>query len=336
MLRDYLDDLEVSCSSTRGEVLRNQMNVQKPLGSFGRIESIGYKISEVLGINRTSKIRGTICVFAADHGISELGLSIFPQSQTKKIVEMMEEGKTPINKIAACSHFPLYCLDVGIAGKVRSGRVVRDYKAMNGTKNLLIDDAMSEREVIQSIRTGMLFADELKAQGSDIVAVGEVGCGNTISSSIITAILCKKKADEITDVGTGISNEKLQKKIEIVGRKIDELKEYEGDLLTILKKVGGVEICAEAGFILGCARNGMVVIIDGFISGVSALIAYEINESIRKCIIPSHLSSEKGHKYIFEKLKLEPIIDWGMHYGIASGAAMILPVVISAYGITNE
>lgn len=336
MLEAYLNKYSIKFANTRREVLQNQLHTNKPIGSFGRIESIGYKVSERIGINRTNDVKGAVCIFAADHGISELGLSIFPQSQTKKIVEMIESGKTPINKIAERANALLFCLDVGVVGPVQYGKIVRDYKVLNGTKNMMLMDAMTEEEVIRSFEMGMKFADTLKAQEVDIAATGEVGIGNTISSSIITAVLCDKDADDITDVGTGIDNEKLIKKKEIVRRKVDELKNFRNDLPEILKKVGGAEICAEAGFILECSRIGITVILDGFISGVAALIACEIKEEVKKCIIPSHLSSEKGHKYIFEKLGLEPMIDWGMHYGIASGAALIMPIVMTAYDITNK
>ncbi len=336
MFEAYLEHYVVGCANSRREVLQNQRGTNKTIRSFGRIESVGYKVSEIVGINKTGGIRGAVCIFAADHGVSELGLSIFPQSQTKKIVELIEEGHTPINKIAKRTNVPLFCLDIGIVGPVRYGSILQNHKVVDGTRNMMLDDAMTEDEVIRSFETGMRFANKLKSQRIDIVAAGEVGIGNTISSSIITAVLCNKEAYEITDVGTGIDNDKLEKKREIVKTKIDELRSFDRNLTELLKKAGGAEICAEAGFILECARLGMAVILDGFISGVAALIACEMKEDVRKCIIPSHISSEKGHRYIFEKLRLEPIVDWGMHYGIASGAAMILPVVMNAYDITNE
>lgn len=334
MILETLKKQDYIYKSTRRQVLQNQRNINKPLGSFGKIESIGYKISEVVGINKQKNLNSSICIFAGDHGVSELGLSIFKQSQTKVIVEMLGANKTPINRIAEKSNVKVHCYDVGINGLIETNDIVESCKVSNGTKNMVSEDALTRDEVFSALERGYTLADKFKNENIDIVAVGEVGIGNTISTSIITAVLCGKKSEEVTDVGTGIDDEKLLRKKQIIEKIIEK---YTGaDVITLLCKAGGLEICAEAGFIIGCLKNGIAVILDGYISGAAALVAYEINPNIKKIVFASHMSSEKGHRYIFDKLGLEPLFDWGMHYGIASGSSIALPIITMAYGVTNE
>ena len=332
---EYIKKINDETRNSRREVLVNQVYTNKPIKSFGKLESIGYKISQILGINK-NQVRVSTCIFAGDHGISELGLSVFEQSQTKKIVELIGKGETPVNKICHEANSEIYCFDIGINADVNYSEKIINMKVKKGTRNFLCFDALERNEVINALNKGIEAANILCKKGVDIVAVGEVGIGNTISTSIITAILCGKNAEEVTDVGTGIDNEKLLKKRKIIEEMIDKCKSEEQDIITLLQKVGGLEICAEAGFIIGCSYHKIIVILDGYISGTAALVANEMCPNISNYIFGSHMSSEKGHKYIFDKLKLNSIFDMGMHYGLATGSSSALPMYKMAYKIVNK
>lgn len=316
------------------DVLLNQVNTNKPFKSFGRLEGIGYKLSEIIGVNK-NEIKTGIVVFAGDHGVSEMEVSVFSQGQTKRVVNLLGKGTMPLNKIVKNQNIQVKCYDVGINGKVEYNDIVVDMKIKNSTNNMIYKDAMPVKDVYSAIEVGIRVAEEWNNNKFNILAVGEIGISNTISASIITTILCDRKVDEVTDVGTGVSGEKLMLKKNIINELVEKYRQLKESPIELLAKVGGYEICSVIGTILGCAYYKIPIVIDGYITSAAALVAYKICPNIKPYIFASHISAEKGHKYIIDELNLMPIVDLKMKYGVATGAAIALPIYKMAYELTN-
>ncbi len=334
-LEKYIFGISEIPRNKRNEVLLNQKNTNKPFKSFGKLEEVGYKLTEIIGIGK-KEIQSVIIVFAGDHGIAELDLSVFPKDHTKKVVNLLHTHKLPINKIADTYNIPLHCYDIGIDGKVEYNDVVHDLKISNGTKNMLHIDAIEKENVSLAIKRGIDVAKKCFEDGVRIAALGEVGICNTISTSVLTAILCGLNEEDVTDRGTGVMGLKLQQKQEYIKRMIVNNRQHSLDIFGLLGKVAGYEICGDIGFILGCSYYRIPVVIDGYITGVAALAAYRLQPNVKNYIYASHLSAEKGHKHIMKEIGIEPIIDFGMKYGLATGAAIALPIYKMAYKLVNE
>ena len=185
-LEECLSGINDEMRTSKKDVWKNQMQTNKPLTSFGRLEQIGYQMSRIIGINR-KKINKTIVVFAGDHGVAEMDLSVYKQSQTRKVVCYLSEGKTPLNKIANQFNVEIQCIDVGLNGLVERPGIL-NRKIRNGTNNIYKEDAMTEEDVIQAIEVGIEIAELCKKSDIHIVALGEIGIGNTISASALTAV----------------------------------------------------------------------------------------------------------------------------------------------------
>mgnify|MGYP002517443048 CR=1 FL=1 len=330
-LEECLEGINEQLRSSKCDIWKNQINTNKPLNSFGLFEQFGYDLSSVIGINREIENKALI-VFAGDHGVSDMQLSVYPKSQTKKVVELLLQGKTPLNKLINGTNTELFCVDMGIDGNVYSQNIL-NYKVANGTKNMFYENAIEKRNVIRAIEKGIEIATICAKRNMQIVALGEVGIGNTVSASVITAVLCNLTAEQVTGKGTGIVGDIVEKKKLVISTVIDKC--TSSDPISLLSRAGGYEICGDVGFILGCAYYKIPVIIDGFITGAAALVAYFIHKSVRKYIFVSHQSSEPGHGYILGKLDRKPMLKLQMRYGLATGAALALDLYERAYMITN-
>lgn len=330
-LEECLAGINTVMRSTKSDVWKNQINTNKPLGSFGTIEKYGYKLSSIIGTNNVISNKATV-IFAGDHGIADMNLSVYDKSQTRTVVSLLAEGETPLNKIINQNNIELICVDIGVNGSVNAASVL-NYKLADGTQNMYYEKAIEEDLVVKAIETGIKIAGLCAKKNVQIVALGEVGIGNTVSASVLTAILCNLTAEEVTGRGTGIIGDKLNKKREVVSYLIDKCTSC--DPIALLAKYGGYEICGDVGFILGCSYYKLPVVLDGFITGASALVASKIHKDTRSYMFASHQSSELGHEYILKKLELEPMLNLGMRYGLATGASLALPLYERAYMLTN-
>lgn len=333
-LEECLLGINNTMVNKKSEVLRNQKNTNKPFGSFGMLETVGYKLSEIIGINQTN-LKSQILVFAGDHGIADMKLSAFPQSQTKKVVGLLSQGNIPLNKMTEEFNISIKCYDIGINGELNYNDVVIRKKINNGTKNIYYEDAMTSEDAYRAIDIGINLAEQYHNDKFKILGVGEIGICNTISTSVITAILCELQEEDVTGSGTGVVGDQLIRKKTVIKDIINKNRCFKQEPITLLAKVGGYEICGVVGLLLGCSYLKIPVVIDGYISAAAALVAYNLCPSIKNYIFASHLSAEKGHKYIMKELGLNPIIDLGMRYGVATGVALALPIYKIAYKIVN-
>ncbi|OJU09430.1 MAG: hypothetical protein BGN88_09875 [Clostridiales bacterium 43-6] len=329
-LEECLKGINTDMRSSKSDVWKNQINTNKPLKSFGILEQYGYKLSNILGININITNRAVV-IFAGDHGISDMNLSVYNKSQTKKVLHLLSEGMTPLNKIINQNHLDLYCVDIGVDGPINVNNIL-NYKISNGTNNIYQQKAMSEKKARQAIEVGIEIASICAKKNIQIVALGEIGVGNTISSSVITAILCDLTAEQVTGRGTGIVGDKLIHKNKIIGEIMNRCSK---NPISLLAEAGGFEICGVVGFVLGCSFYKIPLIIDGYITGAATLVASKLHAGIKNYIFASHQSSEPGHKFILQGLELEPMLKLEMRYGLATGAALTLPLFESAYNLTN-
>lgn len=311
-------------------------SLTKPPGSLGRLEDIAQRYVAIREDLNPSVKRKVIFTFAGDHGVVEEGVSAYPGEVTVQMVLNMLAGGAAINVLARHVGAEVVVVDVGVNHDFEpaEGLVIR--KVGYGTRNLYRGPAMTYGEALQSIKVGIDLADEYAGKGVDITGTGEMGIGNTTSSSAILSVLANLPAREVTGRGTGIDDTTLQNKAEVIERGIKLNRPDPGDPVDVLAKVGGFEIGAIAGLIIGCASNRIPTVVDGFISTAGALIAVELNPAINEYLFCSHLSREAGHRQMLKKLEQEPILDLDMRLGEGTGAAIAMSVIEAAVKIMNE
>jgi len=297
-------------------------NLTKPLGSLGRLEELAKQICAITGKKNPSLGNKVIFTFACDHGVTDEGVSAYPKEVTAQMVYNFLNGGAGINVLANHVGARVVVADFGIAADLKNDPRLIIKKISYGTKNMAKGPAMTRDEAIKSICAGIeIFQDEFK-KGIDIIGTGEMGIGNTTSSSAITAILTEKPVEKVTGRGTGLNDGALKNKIAIIKKAISLNNPDPKDPIDILSKVGGFEIGGLAGLILAAASNKIPVVIDGFISGAAALIAFYIEPKVKDYMIAAHCSVESGHKVILEHIGLKPLLDLDLRLGEGTGAAL--------------
>lgn len=311
-------------------------NLTKPPGSLGRLEELA---SMICGIKRTLKPgieNKVIFTLAADHGVAEEGVSAYPQEVTKEMVYNFVNGGAGINVLARHINAKVVVVDMGVKEEILSKDVVIK-KVDYGSKNFTKERAMTREQAIKSIVYGIeLVEEQLKKERIDIVGTGDMGIANTTPSSAVVAAITKKGVEEVTGRGTGITDKIFNKKINVIKKGLNLNKPDPDDAIDVLSKVGGFEIGGIAGVILGCAKNKIPVVIDGFISGAGALIAYKLNSLTKDYMIASHQSVERGHKILLDYIGLKPLLNLNLRLGEGTGAALGINLVEAAVKILNE
>jgi nicotinate-nucleotide--dimethylbenzimidazole phosphoribosyltransferase len=299
----------------------------KPRDSLGRLEELGCRLAAIRGfVPRT--LDAVIVVAAADHGVAREGVSAYPQEVTAQMVANFAAGGAAVNVLARHAGARLIVVDAGIAAPFEH-EGVRSARLGAGTANLAEGPAMTAEQVRRGLEAGAALADELR--DVDVVALGDMGIGNTTSASALTAALLGIDASLVCGRGTGLDDAGVARKVETVRRALDVNQGI--DPLTAL---GGFEIVFLAGLALGCAANGTVVLLDGFITSAAALAATRIDLAVLDVLIASHRSPEPGHALVLDALGLEPLLDLGLRLGEGSGAALALPLLRASVAILEE
>ncbi len=318
-------------------------NLTKPQGSLGRLEDLAKQIVEITRKDKPELKDKVIFTFAADHGVTEEGISAYPKEVTAQMVYNFIRGGAGINVLARQAGAKVVVADLGVAEKISAvggsafgGKNFVDKKIALGTKNFAKGPAMTKEEAVRSIESGMeIFLDEYR-KGIDISGIGEMGIGNTASASAVSAVITGKPVKELTGRGTGIDDQTHSRKIEIIEKAMALNKPQAKDAIDVLSKVGGFEIGGLAGVVLAAASKRVPVVIDGFISTAAALLAYVIEPKVKDYLIASHCSVEKGHKATLEYLGLKPILDLSLRLGEGTGAALAMNIVDAAVKVLNE
>lgn len=344
---------------------------------LGKLEELAIRLE---GIDKNYKPdKKMVLVMAADNGVEQEKVSKSKRVITQYVVEAMLNGKSSINALGMVYNADIKVVDLGIdkssdiKNKINFKGII-DKKIMEfGTNNISKEAAMTYEQAVKAIETGIEMVDEFVKDGYNLFATGEMGIGNTTTSSAILKVLTDLPIDEIVGYGSGIDDKTLEHKKNVVKKAIQvnglldffeksknaegkkkirkeqgnmdfeskinfenfKTEEYQKSIINVLAKVGGLDIAGMAGTYLGCAKNRVPVVIDGFISAVSALIAYKICPASREFMIASHLSEEPGMKYIMKELNLEPMLFMNMKLGEGTGAVMMFPVIEGACNITK-
>lgn len=299
-------------------------SIAKPLGSLGKLERA---VTQIAGIQRTPEIhieKKALITMCADNGVVEEGISQTGQEVTAVVAENFLDERSCVAIMCRQSGTDLYPVDVGMA--VDTPRVEKR-KTACGTQNMTKGPAMTREQAVFAIEAGMEKACELKKKGYHILATGEMGIGNTTTSSAMSAVLLDVPVEEVTGRGAGLSSEGLQRKIEVIRRAITYNRPDPHDPVDVLAKVGGFDIAGLTGVFLGGASCGMPVVIDGFISAVAALTAVRIAPACAPYILASHVSKEPASRMLLDVLGKEPFLTCEMCLGEGSGAVALFPLL---------
>ena len=312
-------------------------NLTKPQGSLGRLEDFASQIVGISGTLFPIIKRKVIFVMAGDHGVAEEEVSAYPQEVTSQMVYNFIRGGAGINVLATHIGAEIVVVDMGVAKDFSLKEGIIRKKIAYGTNNMAKGPAMSKDETERAIIAGIeVFEDKLIRKGIDIIGLGEMGIANTTPSSAIVACLTKSKVEEVTGRGTGIDENQLKNKIRVIKQAIEVNHPDPEDGLDVLSKVGGFEIGGLAGCILAAAFHRVPIVIDGFISCASALIAIKLAPLARDYIFASHNSMEKGHKIALKYIGKVPMFDLGMRLGEGTGAALGISFIEAGVKILTQ
>jgi nicotinate-nucleotide--dimethylbenzimidazole phosphoribosyltransferase len=299
----------------------------KPRGSLGRLEELGCRLAAIRGFV-PRLLEAAIVVAAADHGVAREGVSAYPPEVTAQMVANFAAGGAAVNVLARQAGARLILVDAGVAVPFEHA-AVRSVRLGPGTANLAAGPAMTAEQARRGLEAGRELADELR--DVDVVALGDMGIGNTTSASALTAALLGVDPALVCGRGTGLDDAGVARKVETVRRGLEANRGADP-----LAAVGGFELVFLAGLAVGCAANRTAVLLDGFITSAAALAATRIDAAVLDVLIASHRSPEPGHTLVLEALGLEPLLDLELRLGEGSGAALALPLLRAAVAILEE
>ena len=310
----------------------HQARLAKPPGSLGRLEELSVQLAGITGKVHNELPRKQLLVFAADNGVVAEGVSSAPQSVTMQQTINLTRGKTGAAVLAKRFGCGLTVCDVGVNADLCESAVL-NHKIAYGTKNICTGPAMTREQALQAILTGAAVAENIDA---DAVGIGEMGIGNTTTSSAVLGVLLGADVDKVTGRGGGITEESFRKKKAVIRTAIAVNRPNRDDVIDVLAKVGGFDLAAMCGAFLGAAASRRAAVIDGFISAVAALCAVRLCPLVRGYLIPSHASFEIGYRLAMEELALRPLFDLGMRLGEGSGCPLAFQVLDAACAVMNN
>lgn len=311
-------------------------NKTKPPGSLGRLEEFARKVVAISGKPAPDLAKKVIFTFAGDHGVVEEGVSAFPKEVTPQMVLNILRGGAGVNVLARHAGAEVRVVDVGVDFDFEDCPGLLHKKVARGTRNLAKGPAMTREETLAALAVGIELADQCKAEGVGLVGTGEMGIGNTTPSSAMIAAIGGFSPQQVTHRGTGINDQALQIKIAAIQKGLDLNRPDPADPLDVLTKVGGLEIAAIAGLVLGCAANRIPVVVDGFISTAGALIASELHPQVRDYLFAAHESVEVGHRFMLERIGARPILGLDLRLGEGTGGALAMQLIEAGVKILLE
>ena len=336
LLNSTVDQIEAIDQSLLDQTQQRLDNLTKPQGSLGRLEELAKQVVAVTRCENPCLKNKVIFTFAGDHGVVAEGVSAFPQEVTPQMVYNFLRGGAGINVLANHVGARVVVADLGVACDLEASPLLKIKKVDYGTKNMTEGPAMTREQAIASIENGIAIFEEEYPKGIDLMGTGEMGIGNTTPSSAIVSVITGKSVETVTGKGTGISDDALNKKVEVITKSIDVNHPDKNDALDVLSKVGGFEIGGLVGVILAAASRKVPVVIDGFISGAAALIAYQIEPKVKDYMIAAHCSVEQGHKMALDYIGLQPLVDFDLRLGEGTGAALAMNTVEASIKILTE
>lgn len=309
-----------------------QARLAKPPGSLGRLEEISIQLAGITGRVHNALNKKQLLVFAADNGVVAEGVSSAPQSVTKQQTINLMRGKTGAAVLAKHFGCGLTVCDVGVNADIYESAVL-NRKIAYGTQNICTGPAMTREQTLQAILTGAEIARTVDA---DVIGVGEMGIGNTTTSSAVLAVLLGADVEAVTGRGGGITEESFRKKKAVIRTAIEVNRPDRDDVVGVLSKVGGFDLAAMCGAFLGAATARRPAVIDGLISAAAALCAVRLCPNVRGYLVASHASFEIGYRLAMEAMDLRPLFDLGMRLGEGSGCPLAFQVLDAACAVIND
>jgi nicotinate-nucleotide--dimethylbenzimidazole phosphoribosyltransferase len=311
-----------------------QQQLTKPPGSLGRLEDLACWFAARSRNPVPPQPRCEIFVFAADHGVAARGVSAFPQSVTVEMVGNFARGGAAINVLASLEDCRIEVVDVGVASDEPPPAGVRDERVRAGTRDLASTAAMTADELRAALAVGERCAQSAVERGARLLIAGDMGIANSTAAACLICAFTGSSPESVVGRGTGVDDAGLARKREVVGMAIARVAQI-GPLEAVrtLAELGGLEIAAIAGFYMEAARQGVPVMLDGYISTAAALAAVAIEPGVVEWMLASHRSAEAGHSIALEKLKLQPLLDLGLRLGEGTGAALTVPIVRAALAL---
>jgi nicotinate-nucleotide--dimethylbenzimidazole phosphoribosyltransferase len=293
----------------------------KPRGSLGRLEELGCTIAEIRGTASPGRLRSVVVVVAADHGVAAEGVSAYPQEVTRQMLATFESGASAVCVLAREAGAELRIVDAGVGSP---------------TGNIAVGAAMTRDDAQRRLDQGVALADELAGDGFGVIALGEMGIGNTTSAAALAAALLAAAPAAVCGRGTGLDEAGVKHKVEVVERALRVNATNPSDPLGMLAALGGYEIAVLCGLVRGAAARRLVVLLDGFITTAAALVAARIDPAARHALVAAHLSPEPGHALLLAELGLRPLLDLGLRLGEGSGAALALPLLDASLALLED
>ena len=309
-----------------------QARLAKPPGSLGRLEGLSIQLAGITGHVHNALNKKQLLVFAADNGVVAEGVSSAPQSVTKQQTINLMRGKTGAAVLAKHFGCGLTVCDVGVNADIYESAVL-NRKIAYGTQNICTGPAMTREQTLQAILTGAEIARTVDA---DVIGVGEMGIGNTTTSSAVLAVLLGADVEAVTGRGGGITEESFRKKKAVIRTAIEVNRPDRDDVVGVLSKVGGFDLAAMCGAFLGAAAARRPAVIDGLISAAAALCAVRLCPNVHGYLVPSHASFEIGYRLAMEAMDLRPLFDLGMRLGEGSGCPLAFQVLDAACAVIND
>lgn len=317
--------------------IQHQNQLTKPPGSLGKLEALATQLASLQETNAPKVDHILIRIFAADHGVVEEGVSAFPQAVTAEMIKNFSVGGAAISVLAKSLAADFGVINLGTVSALPTLDKVTDKRICAGTKNFCQDSAMDDAQLELAILTGrdMVLA-AIANNIPDLFVGGEMGIGNTTSASALACAILKQPVSELVGKGTGVDESGLKRKIRAIEKALSIHNASMASPLSCLQALGGFEIAGLVGATLACAQEGVPVLVDGFISSVAALIAVELNPSIRPWLFFSHCSAETGHAAVLKYMNAEALLNLNMRLGEGSGAAVAVPLFKMACELHNN
>lgn len=322
-LEETIRNIEPLDEKAMQEAVRHWDSIAKPLHSLGKLEDAVTQIAGMTGNPVVRLDRKALLIFCADHGVVEEGVTQCGQEVTKAVAENFLQEKATASILCRFAGADIFPFDIGVA----QDTCIPKCKIAYGTKNMAKEPAMSREEAIRALEAGIRVASDKIEEGYKILATGEMGIGNTTSSSAIASVLLGLDPEIVTGRGAGLSSSGLEKKISVIRQAIALHKPDAKDPVDVLAKVGGFDIAGMAGTFLAGAAHRVPVVVDGFISAVAALLAVRIAPEAAGYILASHVSKEPAAAMLLKALEKDALLHCDMCLGEGTGAVMLFPVL---------
>ncbi|AUO21952.1 MULTISPECIES: nicotinate-nucleotide--dimethylbenzimidazole phosphoribosyltransferase [unclassified Pseudomonas] len=318
------------------QALARQQQLTKPAGSLGQLEAVAVQLAGLQGQVKPSVDHLWIAIFAGDHGVVAEGVSAFPQEVTGQMLHNFVTGGAAISVLARQLDAKLEVVDLGTITPTLNLPGVRHLNIGLGTANFVNGPAMTEAQGQLALQAGRDSVHRAITSGAQLFIGGEMGIGNTTAASALACALLDCQVSDLTGPGTGLNAQGVSHKVAVIERALALHASDRDDALKTLFNLGGFEIAALVGAYLACAQEGVVVLVDGFICTVAALVATRLNPGCREWLLFGHRGAEPGHRHVLQSLNAEPLLELGLRLGEGSGAALAVPLLRLACALHGQ